>query len=50
MKAKNVVLGFISLYVNFHNNWTMWSMNLVVKFCWCGEKETEPQHLNMALL
>ena len=38
MKTKNVCRGLISLYVNFHNNWTMWSTNLHVKiYRWGGE-------------
>ena len=38
MKTKYVCRGLISLYVNFHNNWTMWSTNLHVKTCrWGGE-------------
>ena len=37
MKTKYVCRGLISLYVNFHNNRTMWSTNLHVKFCrWGG--------------
>ena len=38
MKTKYVCRGLISLYVNFHNNRTMWSTNLHVKICrWGGE-------------
>ena len=33
MKTKYVCRGRISLYVNFHNNRTMWSTNLHVKIC-----------------
>ena len=33
MKTKYVCRGLISLYVIFHNNRTMWSTNLHVKFC-----------------
>ena len=37
MKTKYVCRGLISLYVNFHNNRTMWSRNLHVKICrWGG--------------
>ena len=40
MKTKYVYNGLISLYVNFHNNWTMWSTNLLVKICrWGGGGE-----------
>ena len=39
MKTKYVCRGLISLYVEFHNNRTMWSTNLHVKFCRWGEKE-----------
>ena len=42
MKTKYVCHGLISLYVNFHNNRTMWSTNLLVKICRWGEKEKEP--------
>ena len=37
METKYVCRGRISLYVNFHNNRTMWSTNLHVKiFRWGG--------------
>ena len=39
MKTKYVCHGLISLYVNFHNNRTMWSTNLLVKINRWGEKE-----------
>ena len=39
MKTKYVCRGLISLYVNFHNNWTMWSLNLHVKICRWGERK-----------
>ena len=42
MKTKHVCHGLISLYVNFHNNRTMWSTNLLVKICRWGGKEKEP--------
>ena len=42
MKTKYVCRGLISLYVNFHNNRTMWSTNFHVKICRWGEKEKEP--------
>ena len=42
MKTKYVCRGLTSLYVNFHNNWTMWSTNLHVKICRWGGKEKEP--------
>ena len=42
MKSKYVCRGLISLYVNFHNNWTMYSKKLHVKICRWGEKEKEP--------
>ena len=45
MKTKNVCRGFISLYVIFHYNRTMWSTSLHVKiFRWGGE-EKEPKAL-----
>ena len=37
MKAKYVFHGLISLYVIFHKNWTMWSINLPVNFAGEGE-------------
>ena len=43
MKTKYVCRGLISLYVNFHNNRTMWSLNLNVKNCRWGGKEKEPR-------
>ena len=43
MKTKYVCHGLFSLYVNFHNNRTMWSTNLLVKiFRWGGGKDKEP--------
>ena len=48
MKTKYVCRGLISPYASFHNNRTMWSINLHVKICRWGEKEKEPevvQHL-----
>ena len=43
MKTKYVCRGFISPYVIFHYNRTMWSTNLHVKICrWGGAKEKEP--------
>ena len=45
MKSKFVCRGLISLYVNFHNNRTMWSTNFYVKTCRWGEKEKEPTRL-----
>ena len=37
MKTKYVFRDLIGLYVNFHNNRTMWSINLHVKNCrWGG--------------
>ena len=39
MKTKYVCRGLISLYVNFHNNRTMWSTNLHVKICGWGGGE-----------
>ena len=46
MPTKYVCRGLISLYVNFHNNRTMWSTNLHVKNCRWGEgKEKEPNAL-----
>ena len=41
MKSKYVFRGLISLYVNFHNNRTMWSTKLHEKICRWGEKEKE---------
>ena len=46
MKTKYVCHGLISLYVNFHNNRTMWSENLLVKICRWGEKGKEPLFLD----
>ena len=43
MKTKYVFRALISLYVNFHNNRTMWSTNFYVKICRWGEKEKEPK-------
>ena len=42
MKTKFVCRGLLRLCVNFHNNRTMWSTNLHVKFLQVGEKEKEP--------
>ena len=46
MKTKYVCRGFISLCVNFHNNRTMWSTNLVTKFSQqnlqVGERKKSP--------
>ena len=42
MQTKYVCHGLISLCVNFHNNWRMWSTNLHVKNCRWGGKEKEP--------
>ena len=39
MKIKYVCGGLISLYVNFHNNRTMWSTSLHVKICRCRERK-----------
>ena len=49
MKTKYVCHGLISLYINFHNNRTMWSTNLLVKICrWGGGgKEKEPTPLRI---
>ena len=47
MKTKYVFCGLISLYVNFHNNRTMWSTNLHVKICRWGEKEKEPSNFSL---
>ena len=44
-KTKYVCHGLISLYVNFHNNRTMWSTYLLVKICRWGGKEKEPKIL-----
>ena len=38
MKTKYVCRGLISLYVNFHNNRTMWLTNLHVKVCRWGRE------------
>ena len=44
MKTKYVCRGLISLYVNFHNNRTMWSTNLHVKICrWGGVRKKSPR-------
>ena len=45
MKTKYVWRCFISSYVNFHYNRTMWSTKLHVKICRWGEKEKEPNTL-----
>ena len=42
MKTKYVCHGLFSLYVNFHNNRTMWSTVLHVKNLQVGGKEKEP--------
>ena len=42
MKTKYVCSGLISLYVNFHINWTMRSSNIHVNICRWGGKEKEP--------
>ena len=42
MKIKYVCGGLISLYVNFHNNRTMWSTSLHVNICRWGGKGKEP--------
>ena len=42
MKTKYVCSGLISLYVNFHNNRTMWSSKFTCKNLHVGEKEKEP--------
>ena len=39
MKTKYVCRGFISPYVNFYYNRTMWSTNLHVKICRWGERK-----------
>ena len=38
MKTIYVCPGLIGLYVNFHNNRTMWPKNLHVKICRWGGK------------
>ena len=43
IKTKCVCHGLISLYVNFHNNRTMWSTNLLVKTCRWGGKGKRAQ-------
>ena len=48
MKTEYVGRGLISLYVNFHNNRTMWSTKLHVKICRWGEKEKEPRPLTVS--
>ena len=42
MKTKYVCRALISLYINFHNNRTMWSTKLHVKFRRWGGEEKEP--------
>ena len=42
MKIKYVCRGLISLYINFHNNRTMWSTNLHVKIGRWGGEERKP--------
>ena len=42
METKYVCRGIISLYVNFHNNRTIWSTNIHVKICrWGGRKKSQ---------
>ena len=41
MKTEYVCRGLISLYVNFHNNQTMWSTNLHVKIGRWGKKKSQ---------
>ena len=50
METKYVCHGLISLNVNFHNNRTMWSTNLLVKICrgGGGGEEKEPGAFNSA--
>ena len=43
MKTKYVCRGLISPYVNFHNNPTKWSTNLLVKICRWGGKGKRAQ-------
>ena len=50
MKTKYVCRGLISLYVNFHNNWTMWSTNLHVKIRrWGGGERKKSRSLYFIL-
>ena len=47
MRIKYVCRVLISLYVNFHNNRTMWSTNLHGKFCrWGGGGKGERAKFN----
>ena len=37
MKTKYVCYGLIYLHTNFHDNWTMWTVVLIIKNCsWRG--------------
>ena len=45
MQTKYVCRALFSLYVNFHNNRTMWSTKLHVKICRWGGEEKEPLSL-----
>ena len=44
MKTKNVCRSFISQYVNFNYNRTMWSTNSHVKNCRWGRKRKKSQN------
>ena len=51
MKTKYVCRGLFSVYVNFHNNWTMWSLNLHVKVCrWGGGRKKSSFMLSYNIL
>ena len=45
MKTKYVFRDLIRLYVNFHNNRTMWSTNLHIKTYRRGERKKSPKLL-----
>ena len=49
MKTKYVFRGLIGLFLNFHNNRTMWSTNLHEKICRWGEWKKSPK-FNVGLI
>ena len=45
MKTKYVCHGLMYLHVNFHDNWTIRTVILIIKNCRWGEKEKEPKNI-----